>query len=62
MKPSITNYADAEVMLGVQGRLSDTEGYCWVCLEGYEDVGPFDTRKLADQYLADRRAENREEE
>lgn len=51
MKPSITDYTHATVELGEQGRLSDTEGYWFVCLEGHEDEGPFDTRELAEEYL-----------
>lgn len=51
MKPSITDYTDAEIRLGEQGRLSETEGYWWVCLDGHEDEGPFDTHELAAEYL-----------
>lgn len=55
MKPSIVDYAHAEVKLGEQGRLSDTDGYWFVCLEGFEDEGPFDTREEAKAFLKDRR-------
>jgi hypothetical protein len=57
MKTQPMDYTEAEVRLGEQGRISDTEGYWWVCLEGCEDEGPFDTREEAEQYLAEQQAD-----
>jgi hypothetical protein len=61
MKTQPMDYTEAEVLLGEQGRISDTEGYWWVCLDGCEDEGPFDTREEAEQYVSECRIDQTQE-